>query len=208
MQRQEIYVQARETVTGVKGDKIFLKDIVDILAENSLEERLERVEILKITDDRPIILVSALEIIQKIKNSIPGAVVSYIGDRYIAIKVDSQVPEKEKKPLVIAKVVLVSIILFIGAGMAIMNFHSDVNMGDAHKEIYTMITGKVSERPLVLQIPYSFGVGAGMGVFFNHFSKKKRNIEPSPLNVEMMSYEKGVYDYVIEKLKEQERSED
>lgn len=208
MEKQEIYVQARETIIGVRGSKILLKDIVDILAEDSQEEMLKDIEILKSIDDRPVILISALEIIQKIKNAVPGVAVAYIGDRYIAVKVNPRDTEKEKKFLVAAKVIAVSIILFIGAGMAIMNFHSDVNMGEVHKEIYTMITGKTSEHPLVIQIPYSLGIGAGMAVFFNHFSKKKRNIEPSPLNVEMMSYDKGVYDYVIEKLKEQERCKD
>ena len=180
-----------------------LGDLVDILAEDNLKERLKSMEVLEVIGDRPVILISALEIIRKIKDEVPGANVFYIGDKYIAVKVDLSDRVNDKKCFVIAKVVAVWLVLFIGAGMAIMNFHSDVNMGQAQEEIYTMITGKVSKQPLVMQIPYSLGIGAGMGVFFNHFSRKKTFIEPSPLNVEMMSYEKGVYDYVIEKLKEQ-----
>ena len=203
MEKKEIYVQSKEKISRIKGDRLLLGDLVDILAEDNLKERLKSMEVLEVIGDRPVILISALEIIRKIKDEVPGANVFYIGDKYIAVKVDLSDRVNDKKCFVIAKVVAVWLVLFIGAGMAIMNFHSDVNMGQAQEEIYTMITGKVSKQPLVMQIPYSLGIGAGMGVFFNHFSRKKTFIEPSPLNVEMMSYEKGVYDYVIEKLKEQ-----
>lgn len=202
MKAKEIYVQSREKITAVKGKRLFLGDLVDILAEEDIKEQLKSLEIVELTDDRPAVLVSALEIIQRIKDQMPEANVSYIGDNYIVIRVNTGCDKKENKYFVLAKVLTVWLIIFIGAGMAIMNFHTDVNMGQAHQQIYTLITGKVSRQPLVMQIPYSLGVGTGISIFFNHFSRRKANIEPSPLNVEMMSYEKGIYDYIIEKQKE------
>ena len=77
-----------------------------------------------------------------------------------------------------------------------MNFHVDVSMGEVHQKIFTIITGKVEEKPLLIQIPYSFGLGIGMILFFNHFFKKRFNEEPSPLEVEMFNYQQDLDNYV------------
>lgn len=60
-----------------------------------------------------------------------------------------------------------------------------------------MITSKEDEHPLVLQIPYSIGIGAGMILFFNRLFKKKFNEEPNPLEVEMFMYEESMHQYVV-----------
>jgi stage V sporulation protein AA len=78
-----------------------------------------------------------------------------------------------------------------------MNFHADVSMLKVHQRIYEMMTGKETEKPYFLQIPYSIGIGAGMVLFFNHLFKKKFNEEPSPLEVEMFMYQENVNHYVI-----------
>jgi stage V sporulation protein AA len=101
-----------------------------------------------------------------------------------------------KKPSVV-RVALVWVLLFIGSGLAIMNFHADVSMMEVHRRIYELVTGRRVEHPLILQIPYSFGLGAGMVIFFNHLFKKKFNEEPSPLEVEMFLYEENVNRYII-----------
>ena len=43
-----------------------------------------------------------------------------------------------------------------------MNFHADVSMLAVHQRIYELMTGKKVDHPLILQIPYSIGIGAGM----------------------------------------------
>jgi stage V sporulation protein AA len=66
-----------------------------------------------------------------------------------------------------------------------------------HKRIYELVTGVRNDHPLLLQIPYSIGIGIGMMVFFNHLFRKKINEEPSPLEVEMFMYEENVNKYII-----------
>jgi stage V sporulation protein AA len=107
-----------------------------------------------------------------------------------------EIEERGSKPSVVA-IALVWLLLFIGSGLAIMNFHADVSMLEVHRRIYELITGKSEPFPLILQIPYSFGIGLGMIVFFNHLFKKKFNEEPSPLEVEMFMYQESVNHYVI-----------
>ncbi len=78
-----------------------------------------------------------------------------------------------------------------------MNFHEDVSMPDVHRRIVFLLTGKMIEHPYFLQIPYSFGIGLGMVIFFNHVFKRRMNDEPSPLEIEMFKYEESVNQYVI-----------
>ena len=87
-----------------------------------------------------------------------------------------------------------------------MNFHEDVSMLQVHQKIYTIITGETKEHPLLLQIPYSIGIGIGMILFFNRVFKKRLNEEPSPLEVEMFLYQQNLDQYVaIHENKEAEK---
>jgi stage V sporulation protein AA len=85
-----------------------------------------------------------------------------------------------------------------------MNFHADVSMPLVHQRVYYLLTGKVEKNPLVLQIPYSIGVGMGLLVFFNHAFKRKFNEEPSPLEVEMFLYQQNINKCMVWNKEEQE----
>ena len=54
----------------------------------------------------------------------------------------------EKKKVSFLSFVAVWLLLFFGAMMTIMNFHVDVSMGEVHQKLFTIITGKVDEKPL------------------------------------------------------------
>jgi stage V sporulation protein AA len=89
------------------------------------------------------------------------------------------------------------VLLFIGSGLTIMNFHEDVSMQAVHQRLYEMVTGEKDAYPLWLQVPYSIGIGLGMILFFNHLFKKRLNEEPSPLELEMFNYQQSIDQYVI-----------
>lgn len=59
------------------------------------------------------------------------------------------------------------------------------------------INCQVDAHPLLLQIPYSIGIGLGMIIFFNRVFKKKFNEEPSPLKVEMFNYQQELDHYTV-----------
>jgi stage V sporulation protein AA len=131
-------------------------------------------------------------IVGKIKKLFPFLQIEHFGEPHCLIEISEQ-----RKPPALILIILVWLLLFIGSGLAIMNFHADVSMGVVHQRIYQLLTGKWAEHPLFLQIPYSIGIGLGMIIFFNHLFKKKFNEEPSPLEVEMFMYQENVNYYVI-----------
>ena len=111
--------------------------------------------------------------------------------------------KEPKKILLFMKLALVCLILFVGAGLALMNFHADVNMSETH-QIYKMITGVEEKKTIAFTNTLFFGNCFGMAVFFNHILPKIKN-EPSPMEVEMFSYRKNIDEYLLKNEKTRRR---
>ncbi|MCD7813292.1 MAG: hypothetical protein LUH20_04445 [Lachnospiraceae bacterium] len=79
-----------------------------------------------------------------------------------------------------------------------MAFHMDVGMTDLFARLYELLTGASSGGAMLLEIPYSIGVGLGILLFFHHFARRKNQAEPTPLQVQMRVYENDVDTTVIE----------
>ncbi|ASR47032.1 stage V sporulation protein AA [Paenibacillus kribbensis] len=188
-----VYLRLRSRVRMIQGQDLRLGDVAHLLADPEWEN-----ELLKLILKRPqkqdgnLILVDMLQIISKIKEHIPGVVVESLGKPHVLV----EVVEKPRKPSKIL-FVLVWVLLFFGSALTIMNFHADVSMMEVQVRIVEMITGHKDEHPYLFQIAYSFGIGFGMIVFFNHLFKKKWNEEPTPLEVEMYLYQENVDQYVV-----------
>ncbi|MCA1054704.1 stage V sporulation protein AA [Rossellomorea aquimaris] len=188
-----VYIRLRHRVQ-VKSDSIVnLGQLAQIIAPEAVLEDLKRISIHKVTpSDKNIIVIDVMTVIEKVYSSHPGLDVQTIGPAQSIIEVIY-----EKKKISLPLFVGVWILLFIGAAMAIMNFHEDVSMREVHQRLYHFITGEVDPHPLLFQIPYSFGLGLGMILFFNHIFRKRLNEEPSPLEVEMFNYQQDLDQYVI-----------
>ena len=109
--------------------------------------------------------------------------------------------EKEKqasKSVEIMKVVLVSFITFVGSAFSIMSFNNDVDVTKLFAQIYEQFTGEVKTGLTVLEISYSIGIAIGILVFFNHFGKKKFSVDPTPIEVEMRTYENQIQTTLIQ----------
>jgi stage V sporulation protein AA len=178
-----LYIRLRKKVTLPKGKPIYLGQIAQILMDSEWEERLKRHLLYQPNEqDGNLLLVDMLRIIPKIKEILPDINIEFLGEPHALVEFvkPSRIPN-------LFLLILVCLLLFIGSGLAIMNFHADVS-----------ITGKELEHPLLLQIPYSFGIGAGMMIFFNRVFKRKFNEEPNPLEVEMFKYQESLNQYVID----------
>ena len=106
------------------------------------------------------------------------------------------------------KILFVSVILFCGASTTIMCFHSDAQLPLIFQNFYYMFYGENKELPLLLAVPYSIGLGVGILVFFNHFSKFAMSKDPTPIEVEMTTYEKETIQSTIEQLNRKKERRD
>lgn len=191
--RHIVYIRLRKKVRTPKNSSLQLRQVAQLIADPELEEQLLNLPIHEALSRRGgYIIVDIMQIVHKLKTKYPYLQIEHFGEPHTLIEFTG--PAKSPSRLII---LFVWLLLFIGSGLAIMNFHADVSMSTVHQRIYELITGLRVEHPYMLQIPYSFGIGAGMILFFNHLFKKKINEEPSPLEMELFTYQENVHQYVI-----------
>ncbi len=195
MSNQTIYLRLPSQVEIAAGDLVTIGMLVDIEGSPENKEVISKIPInINFDNHDGKKVLSSLLFIKLINIYYPDLNVQVLGNSDIVIKK----AEKSIFPFHFFKLLylpMVCILLFVGSAMAIINFHADVSMPTVHQQIFRLITGEEKSNPLILQIPYSIGIGLGMTLFFNHFFKKSFNREPSPLEMEMFLYEENINSY-------------
>ena len=139
---------------------------------------------------------SVMEVIACIQKEFPSLEINNIGVPDFIITY-----EKQKQPADAVswlKTAAVCVLCFFGASFSIMTFNNDVSITELFGQVYELFTGQTSDGFTVLELSYSLGLGLGIIVFFNHFAGKKLTADPTPLEVQMRTYENDVNDTIIE----------
>ncbi|SFA48002.1 stage V sporulation protein AA [Parageobacillus thermantarcticus] len=189
-----VFVKLRHRVQVKPEAVVTIGDVAQIIANDlNIAEQLKAVPLYKIQpSDKNIVIIDVMKVVRAMTERDDALDVQVIGPAQTIVEVVEQ-----KRRFSTAYFLLIWLLLFVGSAMAIMNFHEDVSMQEVHQHLYEMITGKKIAKPLLLQIPYSLGLGIGMILFFNHVFRKRINEEPSPLEVEMFNYQQSLDQYVI-----------
>ncbi|WP_396136213.1 stage V sporulation protein AA [Brevibacillus brevis] len=189
-----MFLRLRKRLAVKPEALITMGDICQIYWNGEREDAIKRMPIYRVKPaDGNLIIIDIMQVIQRLRSAYPEVELEIQGSPQIIVEV-----QNPKKSANLVLVTLVWILLFVGSGLAIMNFHTDVSMMQVHQRIFYLITGQESKQPLWLQIPYSIGIGMGMILFFNHIFKKKINEEPSPLEVELFMYQQSLDQYYIQ----------
>ncbi len=187
-----VYIRLRHRIQVHPNDVITIERIALIVGNKELTEKLKKIVIHKVQEsDKNMVVIDVMHVIKEVHKYDNQIDVQALGSNQTIVEIMYQ--KKKLSPLLFC---IVWLLLFIGAGLAIMNFHEDVSMQAVHQRIYKIVTGKENAQPLILQIPYSIGLGLGMILFFNHLFKKRINEEPSPLEVEIFNYQLDLDQYV------------
>lgn len=83
-------------------------------------------------------------------------------------------------------------IVFFGATFTIMTFNEDVSVGSVFNKVYEFIMGTSKQGGSILEVSYAIGLPLGILIFYNHFRRKKIKDDPTPIQVEMCTYEEQV----------------
>lgn len=193
MDAQAIYIKMKPHIDAELNQTIPIGQTAHLIGNEPLCKKIAELpaHIVK-KEDNNVIIIDLMRIIAIIGKHFPNLDIESIGPSQTIVRVKEQ-----KKRHSIPLFIFVWLLLFFGSGLAIMNFHEDVSMLAVQQKMYEMITGKENDFPLLLQVPYSIGLGIGMILFFNHLFKKKFNEEPSPLEIEMFKYEQDLNQYLI-----------
>lgn len=190
----------------VRHPHIYLQDIAKLSCSNSkILNRLRVLPVLNLEPQKPgRYILSSMELIQQIQKKEPELTISHIGEPTFIITYQNE----PVHGLVLRwlKVLFVCLATFFGAAFSIMTFNNDVDVGGLFSQIYTLVTGNVSNGFTILEISYSVGIGLGVLFFFNHFGKRKLTDDPTPMQVQMRIYEDDVNKTIMEEA-ERERAE-
>lgn len=187
-----VYLRLRNRVEVKPNQAIKIKDVAKVVTNQEIKGEIENRILHVVTkEDKSIIVIDVIHIVQEIRQLFESVEIETFGSNQTIVEV--VYPKKNLSPI---KFLFVWLLLFVGAALAIMNFHEDVSMRQVHIRLYRILTGEENEKPLILQIPYSIGLGLGMVLFFNHVFRKRINEEPSPLEVEVFNYQMNIDKYV------------
>ncbi|WP_078380109.1 stage V sporulation protein AA [Sutcliffiella halmapala] len=188
-----VYIRLRHRIQARPNQIIRIGDVAQLVADDSIVQLIEKVAVHHVNmSDKSIVVVDVMQLLKELRKVDPELDIQTFGAAQTIVEI--MYKKKRFRPMFFAAVWL---LLFLGAALAIMNFHEDVSMRIVHQKIFKTITGLEDDKPLLLQIPYSIGLGLGMILFFNHVFKKRINEEPSPLEVEMFNYQQDLDQYVI-----------
>lgn len=190
-----LFVRMKPRIDASLHQVLTLHQLANLSGDQAIIKRIGHLAVYQIQPtDGSRVQIDIMTIITSIHSIFPKLDIQVVGSVNTVVYVRQ--PQKRLRPLYIA---LVWLLLFVGSGLAVMNFHEDVSMRAVHIRLYYLVTGEETLYPLWLQIPYSLGLGIGMVLFFNHFFKKRFNDEPSPLDVEMFNYQQNLDQYVVQK---------
>ncbi|WP_088043801.1 stage V sporulation protein AA [Bacillus sp. EAC] len=191
--KKVLYIKLLNRVTVQVGKTVHLGEIARLQGMNLNIEKIKNIVVhVAKKEDGTHTVIDILELLPLIQKVDPEITFELIGVTMCIIEVETAA-SKDRYFLFC----FVWILLFAGSSLAIIYFHEDVSMQQVQQRIYYMITGEYNHKPLLLQVPYSFGLGIGMILFFNQWFKTRLNEEPSPLEVEMFQYQRSIDEYVL-----------
>lgn len=204
-----IYIKSDRNVEVTKPD-VTLGDIFQVECSNPVI--LAKVKTLKLfrfhSADKKVsrTVLSVLKVIELIHKEFPEAEVQNLAEPDVIITLADK--RSGSKAVHIAKTAGVVFLTFAGAAFSIMAFNNDVDTVKLFRQIYTLLTGKVSDGFTVLEFTYCIGLIMGILVFFNHFGKKRFSADPTPIEVEMRTYENEIQSTLIEAYSRKEKEID
>ncbi|SER14670.1 stage V sporulation protein AA [Gracilibacillus ureilyticus] len=190
---EKIYLRLKKRITVDANHLLKLSDVAYITGNIPDISKIYHLKIYQITDkDKNVSVIDGFLLLEQLIQVYPAISFELVGTNQTIVDI-----KKQRKKANILVITSIWLLLCIGSAMAIMNFHYDVSMMEVQQSLAYMLTGEKVDKPLWLQIPYSFGLGLGMVLFFNHIFKKRFNEEPSPLEVEMFNYQQDLDAYLI-----------
>ncbi len=201
----DVYIQPKQKVDLHNKNSIKLIDIADIVCPNELKNKLSQLELLKIDGSKKSnYIIAVSDIVDKIIKVSPDSTVNNLGEKEILIDYKPDIKQPNKF-LEFLKIASVSTILLVGSSTAIMSFQSEAQILKVFINYYRIFLGVQTDKPVVLSVAYSFGLCFGIMVFFNHFFSKNMTDDPTPIEVEMSTYEEDVTRSIIDTLNSQEK---
>lgn len=188
-----LYVKIEQNIP-VSKKSITFKDIATLYCTNkSIVQKLEKEIFYTLPNDAPQKnMFTIAKVYEGIHKLYPNLTIENLGECDFII--DYEHPDKKElgKGMEYLKTVLVSLVILFGAAFTIMTFNEDVSVSDVFDSVYELVMGSKKEGGSVIEICYAIGLPIGILIFYNHFRRRKIKDDPTPIQVEMHTYEEQV----------------
>ena len=197
VKQETLYIKGDKNIEVTKPE-VTLGDILSMECSNqNVIPRIKTIKVMKMQDkegQRKVI--SILKIIKLIHEIYPNMDVQNLGETDIIVTYEEQKPTGMISHLI--KIGFTAVLTFTGAAFAIMTFNNDVSVRKLFSQIYQLMTGIKPQGSTILELSYSIGLTIGILLFFNHFGKKRFSVDPTPLEVQMRTYENEIQTTLVE----------
>lgn len=197
VKQETLYIKGDKNIEVTKPE-VTLGDILSMECSNqNVIPRIKTIKVMKMQEkegQRKVI--SILKIIKLIHEIYPNMDVQNLGETDIIVTYKEQKPTGMISHLI--KIGFTAVLTFTGAAFAIMTFNNDVSVRKLFSQIYQLMTGIKPQGSTILELSYSIGLTIGILLFFNHFGKKRFSVDPTPLEVQMRTYENEIQTTLVE----------
>lgn len=208
MKEAILYLKIEQS-TDILNKKIYVRDLGTIYCTDSkIESEIKETVFYTVTaKESKKYIFSVMKVIELIEKKYPGVLVVNLGEKDFIINYIAPGP-KMPKAWEWVKASFVGLIVFFGAAFSIMTFNTDVSVSEVFSKIYTLVLGEANSGGGVVELGYCAGLAAGIIVFFNHFSRKKIQTDPTPIQIQMRSYESDINDALVKDAEREGKSID
>lgn len=202
MHLNEVYFQFKTHYQKSFGEKAYLGDFIDLTGTEDIIKSVERIPIFPYGINNPVRL-TTIQVIDLIHREI-GVDISIIPIGDSSALFEAKQKKNENPLLAFFRVAFSLLLIFCGSALAVMYFHSDVNMIEVHQTVYYLISGQRTDNPIILSLSYSLGIGMGIAIYFEVFERMNNKKNPGPLELEMYQSKKEMHDYLMDQEGEKE----
>ncbi len=191
----DVYIAIPRIAQIVDRQNLIIEDICQVYCvSKSIESKIRNLDIFYIPKRKADnYTVSIMEVIQRVlkENELKDVTISWIGEKNVLIE---YLPTEKKmnKIFEYLLVAFVSSIIFFGSMTALMSFQVETNITKLVEETLKILVGEELKSSNYVSIPYAIGITTGIILFFNHFGGKKITTDPTPIEIEMLSFDKDV----------------
>lgn len=191
-----IYMHFEENIL-INHPHVYLQDLTKLSCSNP--RLLNRLRVLPVVNlpagQYGRYVISVIDLITEIQKKEPDITVTAMGEPKFILTYKPEEPVN--KIWQWSKAVFVCFCTFFGAAFSIMTFNEESSIPDLFENIYLLFTGSPFSEWKLLEISYSIGIGLGVLFFFNHFGHMKLTSDPTPMQVQMHSYEDQINTTII-----------
>lgn len=188
-----LYIKIQQNIPVTKK-AITFRDIATMYSTNkSIVQKLEDETFYTLPNDAPQKnMFTISKVYEGIHKLYPNLQIQNLGERDFIIDYEKPDHKEKGRKMEYCKTILTSLIIFFGAAFTIMTFNEDVSVASVFDKVYELVMGSSKEGGSIIEICYAIGLPVGILVFYNHFRRKKIKEDPTPIQVEMHTYEEQV----------------